>query len=124
MTKPNILPHIKTPICTYYSVIMMEQKHCMGPIIYVFDGRSPSRHKQEFLHLADVLMEYFLEGIALLRNWYINPNEKSNKCKSSLLRKLTKALLDHFLQGNVPLRHLLNSKPLIICLDGDLPSMK
>ena len=56
-------------------------------------------------------MEHFLEGIAPLRHWYINPNEKSNKYKSSLLlRKLTKALTEHFLQGNVPLRHLLNTK--------------
>ena len=29
----------------------------------------------EFLHLAGALMEHFLEGIALLRHWYINPNE-------------------------------------------------
>ena len=27
-------------------------------------------------------MEHFLEGIAPLRHWYINPNEKSNKYKS------------------------------------------
>ena len=51
----------------------------MGPIIYFFDGRSP------FLHLAGVLMENFLEGIALLRHCYNNPNEKSNKYKPSLL---------------------------------------
>ena len=31
-------------------------------------------------------MEHFLEGIALLRHWYINSNEKINKYKSSLLR--------------------------------------
>ena len=30
-------------------------------------------------------MEQFLEGIAPLRDWYFNPNEKSNKYKSSLL---------------------------------------
>ena len=29
-------------------------------------------------------MEYFLEGIAPLRDRYINPNEESNKYKSSL----------------------------------------
>ena len=58
-------------------------------------------------------MEYFLEEIAPLRHWYINPNEKSNKYKYSLLSYLTKALTGHFLQGNFPLRHLLNSKPVI-----------
>ena len=31
------------------------------------------------------LLEYFLEGIAPLRHWCINSNEKSNKYKSSLL---------------------------------------
>ena len=38
-----------------------------GPIIYLFDGRSLSRHKQrsEFLHLAGALMEHFHEGIIL-----------------------------------------------------------
>ena len=39
----------------------------------------------EFLHLADALMEHFLEGIDPLRYWHINPNEKSDKYKSSLL---------------------------------------
>ena len=42
-------------------------------------------------------MEHFLERITPLRDWYINPNEKSNK--SSPLS-----------QGNVPLMHLLNAK--------------
>ena len=42
-------------------------------------------HKLEFLHLAGDLMGHFLEGFVLLRHWYINPNEKSNKYKSSLL---------------------------------------
>ena len=36
-------------------------------------------------HLPSALMEHFLEEIALLRHWYINPNEKRNKYKSSLL---------------------------------------
>ena len=31
------------------------------------------------------LMDHFIEGIAPLRHWYINPNEKSNKYKLSLL---------------------------------------
>ena len=57
-------------------------------------------------------MEHFPEGIAPLR---VNPNENSNKYK---------ALTEH-MEGNVPLRHLLNVKPsLCLCLDGDLPSMK
>ena len=60
-------------------------------------------------------MEHFREGIAPLRHSYINPNEKSNKYKSSLLSWLTKALTEHLLQGNVPLRHLLNAKaPYVI----------
>ena len=50
-----------------------------GTIVYFFDGRSPSKHKLEFLHLAGALMEHFLEGMAPLRYLYINPNEKSNK---------------------------------------------
>ena len=45
------------------------------PIIYFFDGRCLSRHKQEFLHIAGALMEHFLERIALLRHSYSNPNE-------------------------------------------------
>ena len=36
------------------------------------------------MRLAGALMEHFLEGIAPLRHWYINPSEKSNKYKSSL----------------------------------------
>ena len=48
-------------------------------------------------------MEHLLEGIALLKHLYINPNEKSNKYKSSLLSYGTRALMVHFLQGNVPL---------------------
>ena len=56
-------------------------------------------------------MEHFHEGIAQLRLWYINPNEKNNKYKSSLLSELTKTLMEHVLQGNVLLRHLLDAKP-------------
>ena len=63
-------------------------------------------------------MEHFLERIALLRHWFINPNEKSNKYKSSLLSQLTKSLTEHFLQGNNPLRHLLNEKLLIMSWRG------
>ena len=37
--------------------------------------------------IVGALMEHFLEGIAPLRHWYINLNEKSNKYKSSHLPK-------------------------------------
>ena len=36
------------------------------PIIYFFNGRSPSRRKKIFFHLASALMEHFLEWIATL----------------------------------------------------------
>ena len=32
----------------------------------------------DVLHLADALMEDYLEGIAPLRIWYINPNAVTN----------------------------------------------
>ena len=50
--------------------------------------------------LGGALMEHFLEGIAPLRHWYINPNEKSNKCLQIFSSELTntKALAEHFLQ--------------------------
>ena len=36
----------------------------MGPIIYLFYGKFPSRHKDTvFLNLASALMEHFLERI-------------------------------------------------------------
>ena len=66
-------------------------------------------------------MEHFLEGITLLRHWYFNANEKSSKYKSSFLSQVTKALTMHFLQGNAPLRHILN---LCLCFDWDLLPMK
>ena len=48
--------------------------------------RSLSRHKQSlFLYLASAIVEHFLERIASLRHWYINPNENSNKYTSLLL---------------------------------------
>ena len=34
-----------------------------------------------FFHLAGALMEHLLEGIAPLRHWYINPNEKSEETR-------------------------------------------
>ena len=45
-------------------------------------------------------MEHFLEGIAPLKHLYINPNEKSNKYKSSLLNYLTYQRLN----GELPSR--------------------
>ena len=57
-------------------------KFIQGPMIYFFDGRSPSRHKQSFFI-------YFLEGITPLKHWYINPNEKTNKYLQILSSKLT-----------------------------------
>ena len=36
------------------------------------------------IHLSGALMEHTLQGIAPLRYWYINPNEKSKKYKPSL----------------------------------------
>ena len=30
----------------------------------------------QFLHLADALLQHFLEGIDLLRDWYINPKSE------------------------------------------------
>ena len=60
-------------------------------------------------------MENFFKGIAPLRHWYINPNEKINQYKSSLPSYLSKTLTAvHFLKGNVPLRYLLNAKPLAV----------
>ena len=56
-------------------------------------------------------MKHFLEGIALLRHWYINPSEKSFKYKYYIQSYLTKTLTEHLVQGNVPLRQLLNTKP-------------
>ena len=42
---------------------------------------------ERFLHSTGVLMEHFLEVIALLRHWYIDTNEKSKKYKFSHLNK-------------------------------------
>ena len=68
-------------------------------------AEAPSRHTTEFIHLSGTLMEYFHEGIVLLRQWYINPNEKSNN---------TNPFTRVIIQGNVPLRHLLHAKPLLM----------
>ena len=37
-------------------------------------------------------MQNFFKGIAPMRHWYINPNEKNDKYQSSLLNKLINAL--------------------------------
>ena len=58
-------------------------KHIVkSSITYFFDGRSTyslHRLKQSFfIYQAGILMEHFLQGIALLGHWYINnQNEKS-----------------------------------------------
>ena len=43
----------------------------MGPIIYVIEGRSPSRqkNKKQVLHLSGALTEPFLEGSALFKGF-------------------------------------------------------
>ena len=48
-------------------------------------------------------MEHFLEGIAPLRHWYINPNENRNKYKSSL-----PSLTYQSLNGALPLKKCSN----------------
>ena len=37
-----------------------------------------------FFHLGGASRDHYLEGIAPLRHWYINPNEKSKNYKSPL----------------------------------------
>ena len=69
-----------------YLELLVKGMYFWGQIIYSFDDRSPSRHKQSFYFiLAGALMEHFFDGIVPLRYWYVNPNEKSNNYKSSLL---------------------------------------
>ena len=69
-------------------------------------GIDPIEDLNRTLYDIGAFMKHFLEGIAPLRHW--NPNEKSNTYKSKLT---SKTLTEHFLQGNVPLRYLLNAKP-------------
>ena len=63
----------------------------MGPIIYFFDSRSPSRH---ISRVSSLLIEHFLVSV----------NFKDLK------------LTEDFLQGNIQIGLLLNSRPR----DGDL----
>ena len=56
-------------------------------------------------------MEHFLEGSSLLRLWYFNSEENIVISYSSYLLGL---LSEQFLQGNVPLRHLLNGETLFM----------
>ena len=51
-------------------------------------------------------MEHFHEGITPLRHWYFNPNEKSNKYKSSLLE-----LTYQSLNGALPSRKYSMNAP-------------
>ena len=83
----------------------------LGPIIYFFDGRSPSR-QTECLHLASALMKHFLKGIAPLRLWYINSEE--NFITLLIWVNVPNVLTEKFLQGNVLLRHLLDEVNLFM----------
>ena len=56
-----------------HAIIYNMIRYIWGPIIHFFDGRSPSKHINR-VNLAGLLIEHFLEGIALLRHWHINPN--------------------------------------------------
>ena len=75
-------------------ISLLKQQNVYGynnqdPIICSFDGRS---HKKcFFFHLGGASRDHYLEGIAPLRHWYINPNEKSSKYITSLLNYCTKA---------------------------------
>ena len=66
------------------------------------------------MHLADALMEHFLEGSAPLRLWEVNSEKKICICYSSLLGLCTNVLAEQFIQGNVSLGHLLNEETLFI----------
>ena len=50
-----------------------------------FGAQSFTSLMADIRHLAGALVEHFLEGIAPLGHWYINPNKKRNKYNSSLL---------------------------------------
>ena len=71
-------------------------------------------------------MEHFLEGIAPLRHWYINPNEKSNKYKSYFSSELTnhQSLNRALPSRKCSIKEPAKCKTSSLCLDGDLPSMK
>ena len=55
-------------------------------------------------------MERFLEGSAPLS---LNSEEKICICYSSHLGECANVLMEQFLQGNVPLRHLLNEESIM-----------
>ena len=61
-----------------------EQQCCSNCIIYYI--QLYYKILQDIFQFSGVLMEYFHEGIAPIRHWYVNPNEKSKKYKSSLLK--------------------------------------
>ena len=62
-----------------------------GPIIIFFSLMADDFNLRQDIKRGSLdgnaLMEPFLDEITPLRNWYINPNEKRIKCRSSLLRK-------------------------------------
>ena len=66
------------------------------------------------IHDQNIMDEKFIRPS---KTAYLGPEVGQNgiywafNYKYSLLSYLTKALTEHFLQGNVPLGHLLNAKP-------------
>ena len=58
-----------------------------------------------------MLMEHFLEGSTPLRLcWFVNSVEMNYICYSSFLGWCSNVLMEQFLQGNVPIKHLLNEE--------------
>ena len=68
----------------------------------------------EVYHLAGAFMEHFLDGSAPLRLWRVDSEEKICTCYSSHLGYYTNVLTEQFVQGNVPLRDLLNEETLFM----------
>ena len=83
-------------------------------------GRKTSR----IMEIKELII-YFFEGITPLRHWYINPNERINKYKFSLLCWLTNiALAEQYIQANVLLMYLINRILVLYVLKDFLPTMK
>ena len=93
-----LLLQASSPACTELETIVMDWLGKMIGLPEEFLHTKPHRSQSFTSLMADLrqdirgvfsfsrcLNEHFLEGIALLRHWYINPNEKSNKYQFSLL---------------------------------------
>ena len=65
------------------------------------------------MHLSGALMEHFLEGSALLRQLG-KLGQKRLLVFVTHLEKCANVLTEQFLQGNVPLWHLLNEETLFM----------